>query len=52
RICCILSSCVSYPFDHFKCEYCLEVFVIHCRRGQRPKGLCTQCLEEELELFD
>lgn len=52
QIGCILSNCVCYPFVHFKCVYYLEVFVIHCRRGKRLKGLCTQCLEEELKLTD
>lgn len=35
---------------YFKCEYCLEVWVTHCRRRYRPKDLCTKCLEDEQNL--
>lgn len=46
RISCLVPGCECYPSVHFECCYCHKIWVIHCRRGYRPKGLCSRCWEE------
>ncbi|TRZ14055.1 hypothetical protein HGM15179_013046 [Zosterops borbonicus] len=45
-----MSGCEYFPFVHFKCVYCNEVWVTHCKGGDKPRSLCFKCLEEELSL--
>lgn len=50
KISCSVPRCECYPFVHFKCNYCQEIWVTHCKRGYKPRELCTRCLEEEYAL--